>query len=362
MLHFLLLSCAVHAAPVRVPLFETRLHPTIVGRLIEPGNPLLPVLRMQARDVLSHPSLAARDLSKWASAQPPHRGAPLAKISAGVIARVLAEPGLADAAAQANPGVALPWHRLGNALAQEGPAGRGGAESLNPELIRLADAARSVEAVSQVLEGRGGGLHLEGLSLAGGRPFAEGRSGSRVRAWEHSEEFTHPALKGASLEVYAAPMGPNEPIPEEIVAARGRALALAEAGAGPRHFGLDYFADSRRGLKEPFRAVAVKERVDGRTALDLAVDERLGDEERGMIERALRKALEAGLSLDGVDGDGVMIGKTAAVFERRAYVVGARRPFTPVENPEAALHAWWSRFEAQAELRRSWARHLRILD
>ena len=232
----------------------------------------------------------------------------------------LPAPAAADylAAEAASPAPAVRAAALLNAARLEPRAEPGVSRESAGGLSELAAAARKEPALAAWFDGAAApaGLGLEGLTLKRGSWRAGGEKLERLGQGEFGFVDVHPSIPGAVLKTVAhseSILLMSNPNPSATAAQeRKTAVALAEADAGPRHFGRARVLGAE---------VSVRERVYGETLASLSRKKRLGAEESALVHDLLRRLAAAGLKPDDMRPDNVMIGTTLLDPRRRAYLV-----------------------------------------
>lgn len=322
----LALAAGLCAARVRgaevlaVPKLGLTLSPAVVGSACEPFNPAVERLDLRARELLNQPTPAA------AAAYLDRLASPMAsqvdRLAAGALARLVAEPGLAGAAAQAHPALSrLPLERLPFLLPAASPY-RDGQTGERAAVAQLALAARAEPAIGALFDGltRAQSIDLDDASLKGERLFVGGVKAREARRGRESSVFVHPRAGDLVVEasrrpfgVLERPHGPPLPEPEALLD------RLAQRGHAPRTLARDVAFTNT--LHRPMRALALRERVDGRSVWDLASHGSWTSEEREQVREALLAAARAGILVGPIGLQDVVLGTTPLRPQTRAYVV-----------------------------------------
>jgi hypothetical protein len=184
-------------------------------------------------------------------------------------------------------------------------------------LRELAASARTDPALAAWFDGgKTAPLELDGLELKRGSWRRGAAPLERLGQGEFGFVDVHPTIPGAvvktvehSAEIQLFSNASHE---DSAVKEEETSRALADADAGPRHFGRAVRAGRR---------VSVRERVFGETLEQLGRGKRLGPAERELVLDLLRRMGEANTKSDDMRPSNVMIGRTLLDPRRRAYVV-----------------------------------------
>ncbi len=129
--------------------------------------------------------------------------------------------------------------------------------------------------------------------------------------------FTHPDVPTTSIKILPPAMTEEEAA-DEVSAAR----AIAVAEAGPRDWG---------GAVASHRFVRVRDAVRGKTMAAMQSEGSFGDDELRMVLGMLGRLARAGIRVDGIEPNDIMIGFSRMRQSRHAWLINAPRaaPFEP---------------------------------
>lgn len=340
-----LLAALLLAAPApAVERVSLPVAPLVVGSLAEPGQPLVPRLAAHARalqvpDAGADPRRAPVALGLLALTD---ASRPLAdRISGYALARVAAEPGLLEAAAAMRPELAGPLARLPQLMIPASPY-RGGLSARLADVVRLAETARGIPAVGALFDGRRPAAELADAGVRGNALLVAGRKAPQLLWPRGKAVYEHPELAGAVLELAREPLAPDarpfEPLPWREAALE----RLAARGLAPRTFGRDVVFAKGLG-PAPMRAVAIRERLWGRSLVGVLGERPITAQERASVKRVLLAVMEEGGSPWEVTYDHVTLGATLLRPEPQAYLSDpaglAEAPF-PASLREQAADEW----------------------
>lgn len=296
----LLLLAALASAAVTAVRPAT-LHPLLLGSFGDPRSPVT----LQARGHAA--ALAPLPLSQaGAVLQARALESPAAAVAARAVAAAIADPAKAEALKAAAPELA--------AALPAAPQG----EPLPDTLSRLAAEAEKDPEVRRLFDSRAAkpGLELEGLSYGRKGLTHEGRGVEHIGRGDFGVVDAHPKMEGAVIKTVAPSaeaMLFSMPDPKAVAdKEEATARRLEQAGVGPRYLG--------RAVLDG-RLVSVRERVYGRDVQRLIADRKFGRKAERLILDMLRRMAEAGVKTDDMHPRNIMIGRTAADPERKAYLV-----------------------------------------
>jgi len=184
---------------------------------------------------------------------------------------------------------------------------------------RAPDEQPGDEPLHPLLTGESGDLGLDGLGYKGGRLAHDGTKARELGRGLRGVVDAHPKIPGAVVKTVsmAAQSNPMIAATESTPAALSDkeekvARELEALGAGPRYFG--------RSTVEG-RLVSVRERIYGKTLETLASERGYGPEEHALVLALMKKLSDAGVYATDMKAANIMIGRTAAGKERRAWLV-----------------------------------------
>lgn len=329
---FLLLTCGgVSAAPMSIPK-TANLHPLLLGDPMSIQSPLHGALNSQAAalTVLAGTNLAPAPVlagTLWNAAT---NGTPLVKAAALVSARLIADPPAAEAFFAARPKLETgPLGRLPG-MARTGDPYRGA--DADSALLQISEFAARDESVSWLFDGGQPPTELTRLARSGKRMWAA--DGRAFKLSGHDElTAPHPFVPGAEV------IGLRRLQDQTWLAVKRQKIsALAGISAGPRWLGDATVSERGRIDLHGTYPMGVVESVYGRPVIELADKARFGPEEHALVEQLLDKLARARLYVNGLGMANIMIGRTLADPELRAFVTspGNVLPIPPEVHDEDA--------------------------
>lgn len=282
------------------------IHPLLLGSLSDPNGSLTRSLMSHAWTLaIMRKDGALGPGSARTALVPLLDGPPLDRISAGVLIRVMAEPGMTRGAA-ATLAPAFPALGTLAALFQEKRAEPGTA------LGSLLAVAQSDPEVRYVFDGslENPPLELENLRMRRGTLRAGHRRLPLAAPSNSLPGYAHPSIAGAVIHI-PRPASRRRRIFQMESAAEGSSL-LAHAGAGPR-----VLAHGRVGGAP----VLIKERVFGKTLSELIRDGLFGAAERALVAEMLARMANRGLAVPWLSVTDIWLGTTLLDPVLRSYAL-----------------------------------------
>lgn len=203
-------------------------------------------------------------------------------------------------------------------------------------------------------------LQMEGIRRRGNRLYLEGRE---LEALGHGSlglvVYAHPRIEGAVIKPVVSIFG----ISEERAARQDSLVGagLAAAGVGPKVLGIVSIPGEPTRLRRrlwslfgrqarvPDRPAVVKERVYGRTAQQLIAERSFARQDYDLIQRMIERMAEGRIRAQDLRATNIMIGRTAADPEPRAYLVDGGR-LLDVQESESREELLESLKRHQAEI------------
>ncbi len=252
------------------------------------------------------------------------------------------------AAAAPAPGLAAPLPVLNqiNLLSSQALEAASSEESVRATgsiFDRTAGEDGAVVALSGSLDP----LQLGGLRHRWGRPYLKDRKLEVLGKGSFGAVYAHPLRLDAVIKLLATLSSRDARLEAERERQVGE--ALARAGAGPRILGVASVPRSssgplrwlwnRLGIND--RALVIKERIYGRSVEEMIRERRFTRKDYELIQRMLERMAKARLRAQDLRTSNIMIGRTQADPEPRAYLVDGDRllPVQESETQEQLLHS-----------------------
>lgn len=231
---------------------------------------------------------------------------------------------------------------------------------LSNQALRATSHEKSVRATGSIFDQTAGGedtvvaaggsldsLRLGDLRHSWGRPYLKDQKLEVLGKGSFGAVYAHPLLPSAAIKLLATFSSKDARLEAERERQVGE--ALSRAGAGPRVLGVASIPGSSSGLLRRLwkrlgvydRALVIKERVYGRTVEDMIRERRFTRKDYELIQRMLERMAEARIRAQDLRTSNIMIGRTKADPEPRAYFVDGHRllPVQESETQEQLLHS-----------------------
>ncbi len=190
-------------------------------------------------------------------------------------------------------------------------------------------------------------LQLGGLRHSWGKPRLKDRKLEVLGKGSFGTVYAHPLMPSAVIKIMATLSSKDARLEAERERQVGQ--ALARAGAGPQVLGVASLPRSSSGLQRWLwnrlgindRALVIKERVYGRTVEDMIRKRRFTRNDYELIQRMLERMAQARIRAQDLRTSNIMIGRTSADPEPRAYFMDGDRllPVQATETREQLLHS-----------------------